>query len=174
MGARPEQQLALNFLAAVHDLWIQHPGTYTVEESADDLVPSLAQMCIKALASDVRDDDSAVDQLDMPIDGVLANGSQNLKGFDGLAPLTLREALNKIIHGIPVSVEVRDDDVKLHFRASSADNRWTEVWFSGTQLLKILGAVLYKHQTERAEVREREIGTFLNRLGAERFLPTRT
>jgi hypothetical protein len=29
VGARPEQQLALNFLAAVHDLWVQqHPRTY--------------------------------------------------------------------------------------------------------------------------------------------------
>ena len=27
MGARPEQQLALNFLAAIHDLWLAHPGT---------------------------------------------------------------------------------------------------------------------------------------------------
>ena len=58
MGARADQQLALNFLAAVHDLWAQHPGTHSVVERSDDLVSALAQMCIKALASDVRDDSS--------------------------------------------------------------------------------------------------------------------
>jgi hypothetical protein len=55
MGARPEQQLTLNFLTALHGLWVQFPGNYTVEESIDDLVPALAQMCIKALAADIRD-----------------------------------------------------------------------------------------------------------------------
>ena len=60
MGARPEQQLALNFLTAVHTLWIQHPGTYHVRETTEDIVPALAHMCIKALASDVRDDDALI------------------------------------------------------------------------------------------------------------------
>jgi hypothetical protein len=79
MGARPEQQLALNFLAAVHDLWVQHPGTYSVEERTDDLVPALTQMCIKALASDVRDDDSTAHKQDMHIDGALVNGSRIIR-----------------------------------------------------------------------------------------------
>jgi hypothetical protein len=55
MGARPDQQLALSFLSTLTTLWLRHPGTYKVEETDSDLVPALAQMCIKALAADVRD-----------------------------------------------------------------------------------------------------------------------
>ena len=171
MGARPEQQLALNFLAAIHDLWLAHPGTYHVEESLDDLVPALAQMCIKALASDVRDDDSTQQVQQMPIDGVLMNGDRAVGGNAGRQQLTLRDALNKVIHGTPVSIEVRDDEVWLHFGNSSVRETWTEVWFSGTQLLRQLEMALYKHRNERAEEREREIGRFLAVLGIERFLP---
>ena len=171
MGARPEQQLALNFLAAVHDLWIQHPGTYQVEESVDDLVPALAQMCIKALASDVRDDDSTRHEQQMRIDGILTDGDQVVKGGPDQPSLTLRDTLNKAIHGIPAAVEVRDDGIWLRFNNSSANEGWTEVRFSGTQLLKQLEAVLYKHRNQGAEEREREIRRFLATLGVERFLP---
>ena len=55
MGARAEQQLALSFLTVLVGLWERAPvGDYKVEEVDDDLVPALAQMCIKALASDVQ------------------------------------------------------------------------------------------------------------------------
>jgi len=137
MGARPEQQLALNFLAAVHDLWIhQPPGTYHVEESIEDLVPALAQMCIKALASDIRDDDSTKQEQGMEVDGVLVNGRRILKGGNGKPPLTLHDALNKIIHGTPTSLEVRHDDVQLHYSNRSVSESWTEVWFSGDTVAK--------------------------------------
>ena len=109
-----------------------------VEESLDDLVPALAQMCIKALASDVRDDDSTQQVQQMPIDGVLMNGDRAVGGNAGRQQLTLRDALNKVIHGTPVSIEVRDDEVWLHFGNSSVRETWTEVWFSGTQLLRQL------------------------------------
>lgn len=172
MGARPDQQLALNFLAVVHDMWRQHPGNYAVRESADDLVPALAQMCIKALASDIRDSDSASHVQRIPIRGVLMNDSQILAGDNELPALTFREVLNKIIHGTPVSVEVRDDDVRLHFKSSALGDRWTEVWFSGTQMLNQFGSILYKHRDRRAEEREREIRRLLIALGTESFLPS--
>ena len=171
MGARPEQQLALNFLAAVHSLWVQHPGTYQVAESVDDLVPALAQMCIKALATDVRDDDSTRQEQQMHIDGVLMDGDRVIKGGPDQPSLTLRETLNKAIHGMPVAVEVQDGCVWLHFSSSSPGESWTEVRFSGTQLLERLEAALYKHRNARAEEREREIGQFLAAFGVERFLP---
>jgi len=65
----------------------------------------------------------------MHVTGVLVNGSRILKGEDSLLPLTLREVLNKVIRGTPASVEVRGDDVRLHFINSSAGASWTEVWF---------------------------------------------
>jgi hypothetical protein len=173
MGARPEQQLALNFLAAIHDLWIQHPGRYIVAERADDLVAALAQMCIKALAADIRDDSSVAGKHDVRIIGRLANDGHILKGVGSAQPLTLDDVLNKIIHGTPTSVVVQDGAIQLHFQNSAAD-RWTEAWFSGTQLLQELGNMLHKHQTDTAKTREREIAEFLEDLGIERFLPTRT
>jgi hypothetical protein len=171
MGARPEQQLALNFLAAVHTLWIQHPGTYQVREATDDIVPALAQMCIKALASDVRDDDARAQEQQAHIDGVIMNGDRTIKGGIGQPQLTLRDALNKVIHGTPVSVEVRDSAVWLNFSNSLARESWTKASFSGTQLLGCLDRALYKHRTGQAEEREREIGQFLVGLGVARFLP---
>ncbi|WP_156080817.1 hypothetical protein [Microbispora rosea] len=170
MGARPEQQLALNFLAAIHHLWVQHPGSYTVEESTDDLVPALAQMCIKALAADVRDGSPSGEQ-EVAIDGQLIQD-------DGAAvPLTLRDVVNKIIHGTPTLVEVRDGKVLLHFRNNFTGGRnrvdkWTHAWFSGTQLLGELGKELFKHKDSRAEKREWEIARLLETLGVDRFLPT--
>jgi hypothetical protein len=173
MGARPDQQLALNFLAAVHELWVKNPGTYTVEESLDDLVPALAQMCIKALASDIRDSTFTAHMQSIPISGALMKGSQVLKGYNNQQQLTLRDALNKIIHGLPTLVEVCDEEVRLHFRNSSATDSWTDVWFSGTQLLKQLDSVLYKHRTDNAEMRERQIEQFLAGLGVRSVLPKR-
>jgi hypothetical protein len=114
----------------------------------DDLVPALAQMCIKALALDVRDDDSTVHKQRMPIRGVLMNDTQIPKGENGLPPLTLRDALNKIIHGTPTSVEVRDDDLRLYFSSTSPGESRTKVWFSGTQLLRQFDRMLYKHGTK--------------------------
>lgn len=171
MGARPEQQLALNFLTAVHTLWIQHPGTYHVRETTEDIVPALAQMCIKALASDVRDDDARVEERQAHIIGVVMNGDQTIIGGVGQPQLTLRDALNKIIHGTPVSVEVRDSKLWLNFSNSSDRESWTEASFSGTQLLAQLDRELHKHRTVQAQEREREIGQFLANLGVARFLP---
>jgi hypothetical protein len=162
MGARPEQQLALNFLAAVHSLWVKFPDTYTVEENANDLVPALAQMCIKALATDVRDGSSYKSQVEVSIDGRIVN----IDGSD--EPINLREVVNKIIHGTPTLVVVKDGTVQLHFR-NNKGQEWTEAWFSGTQLLRVLDRKLNKHPAEK---REGQIAQFLEELGIERFLPT--
>lgn len=85
---------------------------------------------------------------DRPISGVLVNDSRILRGDSALPSLTFRDVLNKIIHGTPVSVEVRDNDVRLHFVNSSTGDNWTSVWFSGTQLLEQFDSVLYKHRNE--------------------------
>ncbi len=173
MGARPEQQLALTFLSAVHHLWIQHPGTYVVTESTEDLVLALAQMCIKALAADVRDDPFLADKQSEPVNGRLVNNGQILAESGSATTLTLHDVLNKVIHGTPTLVVVQEGDVRLYFESSSPD-RWTEAWFSGTEVLEMLNVLLYKHRTNAARAREHEITEFLSRLGVGNFLPTRT
>lgn len=170
MGARPEQQLALNFLSAVHDLWVKYPGTYVVKESLDDLVPALAQMCIKALAADVRDGIPPADQYRTSVDGELLNHGQVLKGGHADQQLTLRDVVNKIIHGTPAITEVSNRAVLPHFTNSAAGD-WTAAWFSGTDLLRILDRLLYKHHTTQAAQREQKIADLLRALGEEGFLP---
>jgi hypothetical protein len=128
-------------------------------------------MCIKALASDVRDDDARDQERQARIDGFIMNGDQTIKGGVGQPQLTLRDALNKVIHGTPVSVEVRDNAIWLNFSNSLARESWTKASFSGTQLLGCLDRALYKHRNGQAEEREREIGQFLADLGVARFLP---
>jgi hypothetical protein len=176
MGATPDRQLALNFLSVVHDLWLKYPDTYSVEEVADDLVPALAQMCIKALAGDIRDGLPARKQQEISIEGSLMDGARLVKGDGAATPLNLRDVVNKIIHGAPTFIVVRDGVMQLHFqnriKATRPEYAWTEAWFSGTQLLQLLGSILYKHDGDRALEREREIARFLEALGPRRFLPT--
>ena len=172
MGARPEQQLALNFLAAVHDLWVQHPGTYEVTQSTNDLVPALAQMCIKSLAADVRDsrEPAAAAAQNTVINGQLSERGGVISGARTGRPLNLRDALNKIIHGTPSAVIVHNGIVELHFTNNSDSERWTEAWFSGTQLVEVLGNALIKHPG--AAERERKVAKLLEELGEKRFLPS--
>lgn len=152
-------------------MWVDHPGIYHVEEVTDDLVSALAQMCIKALASDVRDDKATGLAQRAVIDGFIMDGDTPIMGGIDQAQPTLRDALNKIIHGTPASVEVRDGIVWLNFRNSDPKDSWTMASFSGTQLLELLGAGLHKHRTRQAGDREREIADFIANLGARRFLP---
>ena len=170
MGARAEQQLALGFLDAVHALWIQYPGSYVVEESNSDLVAALAQMCIKALAADIRDGSSLSDQQRIIIQGQLLDGTTPRRGDGTNDPLTLRDVVNKIIHGSPTLIIVHDDRVELHFKNNKVAENWTEARFSGTQLINVLGAELVKHP--RTTDRGREVRRFLDDLGKKRFLPS--
>jgi hypothetical protein len=168
MGATPDQQLALNFLSVIHKLWVRHPGPHPVEEIEGDLVPALAQMCVKALAADVRDTIPIATQRSITIDGSLMNGDRLLKGADSANPLNLRDIVNKIVHATPTLVVVRDEVVYLHFRNATKDD-WTEAWFSGTRLIQQLGSVLHKRDGDRAQKQEQAIMQFIEKHGAQRF-----
>lgn len=165
MGARPEQQLALSFLAVVGSLWSQHPGTYKVVETDTDLLPALAQMCIKSLAADVRDGVERHKQdRTMPGELVYRDGRRS--------ELTIRDIVNKIVHGSPERIEVTDGDVRLYFvNNESGQAGWREMWFSGPAFSAALDDVLYKHR-HKAPDRERRIADLLDRLGPSQFLPS--
>ena len=170
MGARAEQQLALNFLAVVHQMWAERPGTYVVDETTDDLVPALAQMCIKALAAEIRD------TIDHNHQGLTIEGE--LVRRDGTtAPVTMRDITNKIVHGTPAKVAVHDGAVRLYFEnnedPSERVHDWASMWFSGSDMITALSRLLYKHN-EVAAAREREIRRLLESLGVDRILPSRS
>jgi hypothetical protein len=158
MGARPEQQLALNFLAAVQKLWLEHPATHSVQESADGFVPALAQMCIKSLSADLRDGLSRHQREEL-VTGFLDNGK------DKNNMLSLGDVFDKIIHGTPVSVTVRDGQVWLRFRNNkiSTDYPWVHAEFSGTEVLERLEKLLHKHHGAKVAARERAIKDFLEK-----------
>jgi len=74
MGAQPDLRLTWSFLSAIAELWTAYPGTYKVADEAEDLIPALAQMSIKALAAEVRESVSPADQRE-PIQGELISPS---------------------------------------------------------------------------------------------------
>jgi hypothetical protein len=170
MGATPDQQLALNFLSMIHNLWLKYPGSHPVKKIEDDFVSALAQICIKALAADVRDTIPIDIQYSTTIDGSLMDGDRLVKGVDAASPLNLRDLVNKVVHGTPTRVVVRDDVVHLHFRNSTKDD-WTEAVFSGTQLIQQLSTVLHKRDGDKSQRQEQAIMQFIEKVGAQSFLP---
>jgi hypothetical protein len=84
--------------------------------------------------------------------------------------LNLRDLVNKVVHGTPTQVVVRDDVVHLHFRNSTKDG-WTEAVFSGTQLIQQLSSVLHKRDGDKSQRQEQAIMQFIEKVGAQSFLP---
>src|SRR5258706_11106817 len=106
MGATPDQVLSIAVLTAFHVLWLQHPGTYDVRRTDDDILSAFPQIVLKAFAADLRDGHSV---LSHPVEGDLA-------GPDGIAkPITMRDVLNKIIHGKPARIDVLETGIWLTF-----------------------------------------------------------
>lgn len=75
MGARPDLRLTWSFLSAIAELSSAHHGTYAVADEADDLIPALAQISIKALAAEVRE---SVSRAELPTFQSRGLGSQAL------------------------------------------------------------------------------------------------
>jgi hypothetical protein len=86
--------------------------------------------------------------------------------------MTMRDVVNKIIHGSPERVVVTTDDVLLYFvNNDQGPDGWSEMWFSARTFSKEMDALLYKHHP-RAPERERRIAELLDDLGEHRFLPS--
>lgn len=171
MGAQPDLRLTWSFLHAMSEMWSSHPGTYKVADEADDLVPALAQMCIRAFASEVRESVPRTVQKTTTIAGTLIHRSGEVSA------VTLHDIANKVTHGSPERIVVeKDGDVRLIFVNSaneSADRaRWTEVSFSARDLIEVLNRVLYVKPHESAS-RDRAVRSFIEELGPGRFMPTR-
>lgn len=149
------------------DMWTLHPGTYKVEDEADDLVPALAQMCIKALASEVRET--------VP----LAKQAQTIAGELTLSSgrrtdVSIREVANKVVHGSPERVVVLDGDIQLYFVNSekeAAQGRWIEMWFSASGFIEALHTLLYIGPHD-SESRDEGVRQMIHGLGASRLLPS--
>jgi hypothetical protein len=122
-------------------------------------------------AADVRDTAPRDLQQALYVEGCVEREGEILKGNGAPAPLTLRDVTNKIVHGTPDTVEVAAGIVRLHFKSNMEGDGWTSAWFSATQLLNALSKGLFKHHSEAAERREKNIRELLEVLGADRLGP---
>lgn len=168
MGAQPDVRLTWSFLHAIASLWASHPGTYKVADQADDLVPALAQMCVRAFASEVRE------SVPRPQQDVEVAGELTLRTGER-RDVTLRDIANKVTHGSAERIVVRDEgDIRMYFVNSPSEveskSDWTEMWFSAVELIEILHGVLYIKPHD-SSARDQSIQSFISRLGKSRFLP---
>jgi hypothetical protein len=89
--------------------------------------------------------------------------------------VTLRDLADKVIHGSPERIVVRDDgDIRMYFVNSPSEvgskSDWTEMWFSAVELIDVLHGVLYIKPHDSL-ARDQSIQDFLTQLGESRFLP---
>jgi hypothetical protein len=168
MGARPDVRLSWSFLHALAQEWSSRPGTHEVVDEADDLVPALAHMCIRAFASEVRHSVPLREQR-FKIAGELTERD------GGTRELALRDVANKVVHGSPEAVVVREDgDVRLHFVNSDMESSrqdWIAMWFSASELIDVLHRVL-NVKPHDSPSRDESVRGFIVGLGADKFLPT--
>lgn len=167
MGAQPDLRLTWSFLSAIAELWSTHPGTYKVADEADDLIPALAQMSIKALAAEVRDS--------VPIAEQRLEIAGGLTTRDGInSSVTIRDVANKIVHGSPDRVVVTKRDIRLHFVNSPNEvgaSSWTELWFSAPSFIQAMHTLLYVRPHDSAR-RDQGVRALIVQMGPERFLPS--
>jgi hypothetical protein len=168
VGAQPDLRLTWSFLSAIAELWSAHPGTYKVADEADDLIPALAQMSIKALAAEVRES--------VPLAAQTERIEGELMSPDGVAsPVTVRDVTNKVVHGSPERVVVEDGDIRLYFVNSANEvhtSRWTELWFSAPSFIGVMHRLLYVRPHD-SEPRDEAVRALILELGPDRFLPSR-
>ncbi len=167
MGAQPDLRLTWSFLSAIAGLWSQHPGSYKIEDEADDLIPALAQISIKALAAEVRGSIPRADQQE-GVEGELSLSDGTVRR------VTVRDIANKIVHGSPDRVVVDGGDVRLHFvnsRNDAGTDGWVELWFSAQSFVRVMHRLLHVAPHDSAR-RDQQVQEFILGLGPERFLPS--
>ena len=129
MGARPDLRLTWSFLSAIAELWSAYPGTYKVEDEAEDLIPALAQLSIKALLAEIRESVPIARQKEAHIEGELVSHGGEV------SPINVREVANKVVHGSPDRVIVENCDIRLYFVNSPNEVLEADGSNSGSPLL---------------------------------------
>lgn len=171
MGATPNQVLSIAVLLAFHELWLGHPGSYEVRPTENDVLAALPQIFVKAFAADQRENGFGP--------GIGAHRiAGELTASDGrVTSITVRDILNKIIHGRPSKIEVLETTIWLTFAnvrpGTTPREAWTVARYSGTDLLQVLRSNAMNRGEERQAVeRSKQVLEDLRKLGEDRFLPT--
>jgi hypothetical protein len=171
MGATPNQVLSIAVLLAFHELWLEHPGTYEVRPTGNDVLAALPQIFMKAFAADQRDNGFGPSVDAHRVEGELTASDGNPTS------ITVRDVLNKIIHGRPSKVEVLETTIWLTFTnvrpGPTPREAWTVARYSGTNLLQVLRAnAMNRGEEDQAVERAKQVLIEMRQLGEDRFLPT--
>jgi hypothetical protein len=163
MGAPPEQDLAINFLAALNNIWSEHSGTFQIT-GTEELLPTLAQITIRWLAAMAREQVDR-DQRDLDVKGNVRWGVAEVQPSDAFRDrhdVRLQESLNRIVHSEPEWVSVRDGEVLLcwtytpRYRTDSEDDRPYCAYFFASSLIEAIRRALYSEERRRGQVEELE------------------
>jgi hypothetical protein len=164
MGAPPEQDLAINFLAALNNIWSGHSGTVQLTET-EELLPTLAQITIRWLAATAREQ---VDRgrREFDVKGNVRRGASEVQPSDAFRDsrpdVPLREALNRIVHSEPQWVSVQDGEVVLCWKyeppwdADGENDQPYCAYFFASSLIEAIRRALYSEERRRGQVGELE------------------
>jgi hypothetical protein len=156
MGATLEQDLAINFLEALTNIWSRQSGTWEVEE-IDDPLRAFTHITIRWLAAMAREEVKR-NQSYREVRGRIIKTDANVQPADAFRNrenVSLLEALNKIVHGEPQWVSVRDGEVILCWKFTPGSNPRDEddgpysAYFLSYSLLSEVRHALYSHLDRR-------------------------
>lgn len=163
MGATLEQDLAINFLAALHNIWAEQSGTFQVGETKE-LLPALAQISIRWLAAMTREHVGR-ERRDLVVSGDVLLGDTDVQPHDAFRnrqDVPLRDALNKIVHAEPEWVSVQDGEVILCWKymprwdADPKKDRPYCAYFVADSLITAVRRALYSEEQHLHQVSELE------------------
>jgi hypothetical protein len=114
MGATAQQDFAINFLAALNNIWSEHSGTFQVAET-EELLPALAQISIRWLAATAREQLPAGPR-NLQVRGDVRYDVAEIEPDDAFRhrrTISLQNSLNHIVHAEPEWVSVQGREVIL-------------------------------------------------------------
>jgi len=163
MGATVQQDLAIDFLEALNNIWAEQSGLFQVAET-EELLPGLAQITIRWLAATAREQVDRQRQ-DRGVRGGVQWGAGDVQPSDAFLnrrDISLREALNRIVHAEPTWIFVQDREVVLcwkytpYYVSDSENDEPYCAYFLSASLIAAVRRALYSEERRFHQVAELE------------------
>lgn len=163
MGATAQQDFAINFLAALNNIWSERSGTFQVTET-EQLLPALAQITIRWLAATAREQVDR-ERRELVVRGDVRWGSGDVQPTDAFRnrrDVPLRDALSHIVHAEPEWVSVHSGEVILCWKyipqyvLDSKNHEPYSAYFLAGSLIAAVRRALYSEQQRFPQVSELE------------------
>lgn len=152
MGATLEQDLAINFLDALKNIWSEKSGTWEVEQT-DNPLRALTHITIRWLAATAREEVKRSGRYLEARGRIIYSNArvQSTDAFRNRENVSLLEALNKIVHGEPQWVSVQVGEVILCWKYTpgldprNEDDRPYSAYFLADSLISGVRDALNSH-----------------------------